>query len=132
MNNLIICIIDDDPIYQIITKKIINKTDTKKEVISFSNGAEAIETLVSNVHNPEALPNIILLDIDMPIMDGWDFMTSFERIRPMISKQILIYIVSSSIANSDKEKAKTFKQISGFLSKPLTLENFIEIEKANE
>lgn len=132
MNNGIICIIDDDPIYQIISKKIINKTETKKNVISFSNGAEAIEAIVSNVHKPEALPNIILLDIDMPIMDGWDFMTSFERIQPMISKKIVIYIVSSSIANSDKEKAKTFKAISGFLSKPLTLENFIEIEKANE
>lgn len=132
MNKKIICIIDDDPIYQIISKKIINKSEAKKDIISFSNGAEAIKALVSNVDKPEVLPNIILLDIDMPVMDGWDFITSFERIQPMISKKIVIYIVSSSIANSDKEKAKKFKVISGFLSKPLTLENFIEIEKANE
>ena len=131
MNTITICIIDDDPIYQIITKKIINKTETKKEIISFSNGAEAIEALVSNVHKPSALPAIILLDIDMPIMDGWDFLASFQRIRPMISRKISIYIVSSSIANSDKEKAKTFDGITGYLSKPLSLENYIEIEKAN-
>ena len=132
MNNALICIIDDDPIYQIITKKIIKKTETKKEIISFSNGAEAIEAFVSNVHKPDALPNIILLDIDMPVMDGWDFMASFERIKPMISKKIVIYIVSSSIADSDKEKAKTFEGISGYFSKPLTLENFLKIEKAND
>lgn len=131
MNTAIICIIDDDPIYQIITKKIINKTETKKQIISYSNGAEAIEAFVGNVHKPEGLPSIILLDIDMPIMDGWNFMASFERIKPMISKKISIYIVSSSIANSDKEKAKSYKGISGYLSKPLTLENFLEIEKAN-
>ena len=131
MSKEIICIIDDDPIYQIITKKIINKTDTEKEIISFSNGAEAIDAFASNVQQPEALPNIILLDIDMPIMDGWEFMASFEKILPLISKKIAIYIISSSIADSDKEKAKSYKQIAGYLSKPLTLENFTAIEKAN-
>ena len=131
MSKEIICIIDDDPIYQIITKKIINKTDTEKEIISFSNGAEAIDAFASNVQQPEALPNIILLDIDMPIMDGWEFMASFEKILPLISKKIAIYIISSSIADSDKEKAKSYKQIAGYLSKPLTLENFRAIEKAN-
>lgn len=131
MNNGIICIIDDDPIYQIITKKIISRSEAKKNIISFSNGAEAIERFVGNVHKPDLLPDVILLDIDMPIMDGWDFMASFQRIQPMIQKKISIYIVSSSIANSDKEKAKTFEGIMGYLSKPLTLENFLEIEKTN-
>jgi len=132
MNNALICIIDDDPIYQIITKKIIEKTDTKKTIISFSHGADAIAAFVTNLQNPTDLPDIILLDIDMPVMDGWDFMVSFERIKPMISKKIAVYIVSSSIADSDKEKAKTFKGISGYFSKPLTLKNFLEIEKAND
>jgi CheY-like chemotaxis protein len=132
MNNALICVIDDDPIYQIITKKIINKTNSQKRIISFQNGAEAIEFLVGNIHKPEELPNIILLDIDMPVMDGWDFIISFKKISRMISKKIFIYIVSSSIAESDKQKAKIFEEIDGYFSKPLTLENFKEIEKAND
>lgn len=131
MNNKIICIIDDDPIYQIITKKIINKSEIAGKIISFSNGAEAIDGLIELMNLPEQLPDIVLLDIDMPIMDGWNFMEAFERVKPMFTKEMAIYIVSSSIAISDKEKAKTFPEILGYLTKPISLQDVLEIAKAN-
>lgn len=131
MSNKIICLIDDDPIYQIITKKIICRSETASKIMSFCNGSEAIEGLVSLVHKIDEQPDIILLDIDMPIMDGWHFMEAFEKIKPMMAKEIAIYIVSSSIANSDKEKAKDYAGIHGYISKPISLENILEIAKAN-
>lgn len=129
--NTIICLIDDDPIYQIITKKIIQKSEIASKILSFANGAIAIDGLIGLIHKPDEFPDIILLDIEMPIMDGWHFMERFEKIKPMFPKEVAIYIVSSSIATSDKEKAKTYPGILGYFTKPISLENLLEIAKAN-
>lgn len=112
-----ICIIDDDPIYQLVTKKIIEKSLYFPIVDSFTNGLEAI----SHFKNSSTLPEVILLDIEMPIMDGWDFLNEITAIREQFNAETNIYIVSSSIAKEDKEKALTYDCIKGFISKPVTL-----------
>lgn len=127
----IICLIDDDPIYQIITKKIIQKSEKASKILSFVNGAEAIEGLIGLIHKPDEFPDIILLDIEMPIMDGWHFMERFEKIKAMFPKETAIYIVSSSIASSDKEKSKTYNGILGYFTKPIAFQDVLEIAKAN-
>ncbi len=116
-------LIDDDPIYQTISKKIISKFQPEKTINSFYNGLEAIEKL----RTIESLPDIILLDIEMPVMDGWDFMKQFNELKPQFPKEVLVYIVSSSIAADDQMRAKAFPSISGYFSKPLTAETISEI-----
>lgn len=120
-------LIDDDPIYQAVTKKIISKTQTPETITSFPNGLEALENLRKTANASEVLPDIILLDIDMPIMDGWDFMEHFNQIKPTLQKNIFVYIVSSSIASSDEQRAKSYSTISGYMSKPLTTEDIKKI-----
>ncbi len=122
-----IWVIDDDPIYQIIINKIIKKSNAFSSSSSFINGKEALNALINSMHNNELLPDIILLDINMPVMDGWEFIEEMQNIKSGINKQIITYIVSSSIATEDKDNSRTFKDIVGYISKPVTAEDLISI-----
>ena len=133
MNEKTIWIVDDDMIYQTIINKLIKKSEVFSTHSSFMNGKEAITTL-NNVaeNNHELIPDIILLDINMPVMDGWEFMDEIRRIKSKINKQIIIYIVSSSIALEDKNKSKTFTDIVGYIPKPISVEDLISIVQGNK
>ncbi|HSD13957.1 MAG TPA: response regulator [Flavobacterium sp.] len=113
-----ICIIDDDPIYQLVTKKLIEKTSLFNDSKSFVNGSEAL----SYFENTGDIPDIILLDIEMPEMDGWDFLNQLLLIEKNFDKEATIYIASSSIAFEDKMKAKNYPCVKDFLSKPMNIE----------
>lgn len=123
-----IWLIDDDPIYQIIMKKIIVKSDLFSTISSFANGKAAIEALQHAMETDSAtLPEIILLDIEMPVMDGWGFMDETKLLDKAKTDAISIYISSSSIAVEDKEKAKCNSSILGYMSKPIKLEDLMAI-----
>jgi CheY-like chemotaxis protein len=118
----IIWVVDDDVIYQTIVKKLIQKSECFSAYSNLINGQVALTALYNTLEtNNENLPDIILLDINMPVMDGWEFMEEFKTIKSKISKKINIYIVSSSIAIDDKNKAKTYIDIIDFIPKPITV-----------
>ena len=127
MKNKKIWVIDDDPIYQIIVKKIIEKSEMFTEIYSFKNGKDAIDNLYKSSENSESVPYIILLDINMPIMDGWEFMEELGLIKTKFNNEIVVYIVSSSIAIEDKNKSKSYENILGYLSKPINVNDLILI-----
>ncbi|MDO9183327.1 response regulator [Flavobacterium lacustre] len=122
-----IWIVDDDNIYQIIVRKIISKIELFSSFSSYKNGKDAIDALKKAIENNENIPDVILLDINMPIMDGWEFMDEIVSYKSKLKQKIAIYIVSSSIAVQDKDKAKTYTEILGFLSKPITMDALYEI-----
>lgn len=122
-----IWVIDDDIIYKTILKKIILKSEIFSSTVTFSNGKEAINDLKDAIENNDVLPDIILLDIEMPIMDGWGFMTEMALLKPNLQSEIKIYISSSSIAVEDKLKAKNNPDILGYMSKPISLDDLILI-----
>src|ERR1035437_4402808 len=131
MRKKIICIIDDEEISHLIVKTIIKRLDIQTHFLPFNSGEDAITALkqlsVSNVE----LPDIILLDINMPVMDGWEFLNNFIKIKPQIDKKIEIYILSSSTAIEDINKSQKYAEISGYLCKPIaaeTLRNIIQLE----
>lgn len=124
----IIWVIDDDIIYQTIINKLIQKSGVFSTHSSFMNGKEAIITLNNTLEKDDnSLPDIILLDINMPVMDGWEFMEEIKRIKSKINKHILIYIVSSSIAIEDRDKSKTFTDIMGYIPKPISVNDLLLI-----
>ncbi|UAB74589.1 response regulator [Mesoflavibacter sp. SCSIO 43206] len=118
-------LIDDDEIYIFTAKKLINKTDFSEEVKFFYNGKEALEAIKSKLYNEEELPEVILLDLNMPIMDGWQFLDEFIRIKT--KKTIKVYIVSSSVNPVDLERAKTYNMVSNYIVKPISREKLYSI-----
>lgn len=118
--NEIFWVIDDDDIHQFFAKKSIEHLNNGNQVLPFLGGGEALKIFQQINTVDGELPDIILLDINMPGMDGWEFMDEFSKILPQITKKIAIFIVSSSIAEIDRERAKSYPAISGFLIKPIS------------
>lgn len=115
-----VLIIDDDPIHQRIAQIMIEKHELFDEYKSYTEADLALEYLKENVENAEALPDVILLDLNMPVVDGWDFLEALEKFQSFLSKNIRIFIVTSSVDEKDKLRSQTFSFVKGFISKPLS------------
>ncbi|WP_276364235.1 response regulator [Daejeonella sp. H1SJ63] len=115
-------IIDDDPIHQRIAQIMIAKHRIYDEYVSYTEAEKALEFLNQNAGNKELLPDVILLDLNMPVVDGWDFLQAFEKIVKDFKKEVRIYIVTSSVDDKDKQKSQDFTTVKGFISKPLSPE----------
>ena len=124
---IIICIVDDDDVYKYTVTKSIEKNKLAKKVLIFSDGEEAINFMIDNVANSNHLPDIIFLDINMPIMDGFQFMDEYVKLKPFVGKKITIYMVTSSIDDADIERAKKISDISDYIVKPIKVEQLTEI-----
>jgi CheY-like chemotaxis protein len=127
MSKKIIWVVDDDAIYQVIINKIIKRSEMFSSSSSFKNGKEAVSALHKIIEKTELIPDIILLDINMPVMDGWEFMEEIKTIKSQINKKVIIYIVSSSIATEDKNKSKEFNDVFAFISKPVNVKDIMMI-----
>jgi CheY-like chemotaxis protein len=112
-------IIDDDLIYQFAVKRILSAENKSLNVYSFGDGEEAIEFINNNKQKQEAMPDIILLDINMPIMDGWQFLDEYAQIKQELKKKSIIYMVSSSVDPVDSCRAAKIEEVKSYLIKPL-------------
>ncbi|MDD7884977.1 two-component system response regulator [Flavivirga sp. 57AJ16] len=121
------CIIDDDPIFVFGAKRIMEIANFSKSVMIFNNGKEALDNLKSIITHDEDVPDIILLDINMPIMDGWQFLDEFIKIKT--KKAIKVFVVSSSIDPADLKKAKKYEIIEDYILKPISVEKIKNIYK---
>ena len=122
-----LAIVDDDAIFVFLTKKVIEQTNLVDHIKIFDNGLDAINYLKENKDNVDMLPEIILLDLSMPVMDGWQFLDEYILLQPKISKPIKIDIVTSSISPEDVAKARSISVVSEFIIKPVTKEKFNQI-----
>jgi CheY-like chemotaxis protein len=122
-------LVDDDEIIVYLTKRTIKETNLVDLMEVFRNGKEAINYLIENAENLDLLPEVIFLDLFMPEMDGWQFLEEYKKIKSKIGKPITIYIITSSISPEDISRAKSISEVSDYIIKPVTRENFIEIIK---
>ncbi len=122
-----ICIIDDDEMYQYIITRQIVKLCPEAKVISYRHGTEAIEALKA-LATGDFLPwDVILLDINMPVMDGWQFLGILEAMVSEIGKMVDIYVVSTSVDTRDTEKALADKNVKAYISKPIPADKLLQI-----
>jgi len=118
-------VIDDDDINIFIIKKIVEKTGFAVNMVAKTNGQLAIEYLEEIAEDPQQFPHLILVDINMPVLNGWEFIEAYEKMN--IKKAVDMYMLSSSVYENDIEKAKTYKVVKGFISKPLSIDRLIEL-----
>src|SRR5690606_39581165 len=120
-------LIDDDEIFTFLTKRTIEETNLVEKIKIFGNGQDALEFLERAIAHKEPLPDIIFLDINMPILDGWGFLEEFISIKPFLGKKVMIFLVSTSISPHDIERAHNISEVSAYIIKPLTKEKFLNI-----
>ncbi|MCM8569529.1 response regulator [Gramella jeungdoensis] len=119
-------IVDDDPIFLYYMRRIMRSLDAFEDVKICENGREALKDLkkASKIDN-RSIPNLIFLDLNMPVMDGWQFLDELQKMEK--SKDIIIYIVTSSVDPSDKEKASAYDFVEDYIVKPLKADNLKNI-----
>lgn len=120
-----IFIIDDDQISSFLTKRIVDSCSMVEESQTFNQSEKALLCIKKAMSEQTDLPDLILLDINMPILDGWDFINELQKTPNY--KPIPIVVLSSSIYKEDQDKSQTYPEIQGYLIKPLTLVKFDKI-----
>jgi CheY-like chemotaxis protein len=123
-----VLLVDDDEINNFISIKLIKKALLNTEIMACLNGKYAIEQL-SDIQrkDPNKLPDYILLDINMPIMNGWEFLDEYKRLNLDPLGKSKIYIISSSVFSNDINKARSYPLVKDFISKPLNVEKIKEL-----
>ncbi|MBU2948530.1 response regulator [Zobellia uliginosa] len=122
-----VCIIDDDPIFIYGTKRIMNEVDFTEEIVVYNDGQQAIEGLKAMTAKGEELPSMIFLDINMPIMNGWEFLDEFVQMPNNNSEEIIIYIISSSVDPRDIAKIQEYEIVNNYILKPISINDLHNI-----
>ncbi|MEI9921055.1 MAG: response regulator [Bacteroidota bacterium] len=122
-----IVLIDDEDVTNLINTKIISLY-YEANIVSYSSAQVALEHFKGTDPDSPTLPDYIFLDINMPVMDGWEFLSEFQKFPLHKIGSCKIYMLSSSIDRDDIEKTKTFPSTHGFISKPLTKEKLAILE----
>ena len=118
-----IFLIDDDRLFHSTIKHLLKQIKGGEfSVVDFFDGKPAFEFLLSNLENVKLLPDLILLDINLPEMNGWEFLNAYERISQSIKKTIEIFMITASVSNYDKSMSTSFRIINGYIAKPLSPE----------
>ncbi len=129
-----ILLVDDDEINNFISIKLIKKALLSTEIAACLNGKFAIEQLIEmQKKGVDKLPDYILLDINMPIMNGWEFLDEYIRLNIDPVGKTKIFIISSSVFSNDINKARSYPLVKSFISKPLSVDKIKEMfEIANQ
>lgn len=124
-----ILIIDDDELLSFILKKQFSRFEGIETWGVAKDGAQGLALLEDALDKGSALPEIILLDLNMPVMDGWEFLKAIERHPTLSECTPCICILSSSIDAGDVLKSKNFKRVQHFFSKPLLDDDIAMLHK---
>ena len=116
------CIIDDDPIFIYGTKRIMNEVSFSEEIIVYHDGQEALDGLTAITDRGEELPAVIFVDLNMPVMNGWEFLEAFLTIPNHNREKVIVYIISSSIDPRDLDRIKNYPVVDQYILKPITTE----------
>lgn len=119
-NKPVIAILQDDAVYRLTTQKLLKLSGLFRGVLVFENGSSAFLYLKQH-NNVEQLPDIILLDIHMPVMDGWAFLEEYEKLSPILKRQGYIFIHTTSLFEDQFPKIEKYNCITGYIPAPLKI-----------
>ena len=135
MLNKILCV-DDDPITLMLCKKVIERTSFAQEIITAQNGEEAIQyfkKIITEIKkgNDVDYPKLVLLDLNMPVMNGWEFLDTYlgNKFQDILTSKFIV--LSSTIDPDDVNKSKKYNMVIDFMSKPITTEMLETLKTRN-
>lgn len=124
-----VCVIDDDQVYRFAVKCLLETWDLAGTFREFHDGSDAIDFFRSSAKDASKLPDVVFLDISMPVMNGFSFLDEYGKIKDDLAKDVRIYLVSSSIQDKIRQQARNHPLVSGYIVKPLPAEALEEIVK---
>ena len=128
----LVFLIDDDLKFSFITKTLLSKISFAKEIVDYSDASEALNQLKKNTKNGGGkLPDIIFLDLNMPGMDGWDFLEEYKSLPASFRNDCKLFVLTSSIDPVDKLKSQSYAFVTDFISKPLARDKVNSIQESN-
>lgn len=127
-----IFLVDDDRIFRTAATVLLKQNITGYEVIPFENGLQVYEKLLELSEIGEGLPELMFLDINMPVMNGWELLEDLKTASSEIREKVQIHILTSSIAPKDMNLSKTYEFIDGYITKPLTSKDLQKISEGLE
>lgn len=122
-------VVDDDTMYRVLAARLIKDVNDSITIEPFMHGLHAWDTLSMSISSSEELPDVIILDLNMPHMDGWEFLEAFREVHPHLPKDIHIFVVSSTVNDEDLERARQHPSVRDCFNKPLstsTVEQLLE------
>lgn len=126
-------IIDNNLVFRKLTKVLLKQSGIKEDnILLFSNGKEMYDYMQQHSNNVNILPNIIFLDLNMPVMDGWDFLNALQDFKRKYQYSPKIYVVTSSVDKKDYNSIIKIGNINGYIVKPLNNESLNSIINDND
>ncbi len=116
-----ILIVDDDETNNFYVKHVLSKLSITENFYFALNGQEALK-VIDELANKGISTDLILLDINMPIMNGFEFLDAYEKLPETSRSKTVITMMSSSVHSADMERSKSYKSIDNCIEKPLTKE----------
>jgi len=115
-----VVLIDDNPIDHYIMRTMLYNNEACQQATYTFDGSMIIEFMEENQADPNRLPDVIFLDLTMPDYSGWDFLEKFEKLKDSLNKHVELFVMTSSVRESDKERSTHYGCVSSFISKPLS------------
>lgn len=122
-----ILLIDDDIDCNFFHQRLIHKMDCTENIYIAKNGKDAIELLTKEENGKFLNPDIIFLDINMPIMNGWEFIEEYQKLKDEQKAKVVLVMLTTSLNENDIEKAKHYKDIKGYKNKYLDADSINQI-----
>lgn len=126
-----ILLIDDYEPTNYLHKMFLEEADCAEQVVVTRNGAEALAYLKVAEESKEEWPELIFLDLNMPRMDGWEFIKEYEKLMGDLNEATALFLLTASVNPDDKKLASKIPQVQGFLNKPFTPEKLEMVLKEN-